>query len=460
VISRMTLRMRMILLFCVVVGIFTAGIYVAVYSTFVAGVQKTRYDRMVNRALPLILLLQYPNGAETIEKFDLRAQSFEVYDAHGHALYKSKNLGEQNLPAMPLNDHSQTVFATLPSEIGEIREAAIPIEFKGQPAWFIMAERTTSIDSIEEGFRKKFILLGTLNVLLTALLATWYVARSLKPIVLLTSEAEQLTHRISPAGGYAPSPKLPVRNPFDEVGRLATTFNVLFDRVDSVVQQLQLFVSDAAHELRTPLAILHGETQLVLSQPRTTAEYKNALITIDSELATMGRIIEGLFTLSMADAGQLNLEWDTVYLDEILEESCGIAAPLTREKAITIAKPDWHELPLHGDQTMLRRLFLILIENAIKYSPRKTTIHVDLVTVFDRPTVVIRDEGIGIAPEDLPHIFKRFYRAAPQPNDDARSGGLGLSIAEAIITAHQGTINCESTLGVGSTFTMTFPPTE
>jgi signal transduction histidine kinase len=239
---------------------------------------------------------------------------------------------------------------------------------------------------------------------------------------------------------------------------LATTFNVLFERVDSVLNQLQLFVSDAAHELRTPLAVLRGETQILLQQPHTVQEYQQTLNTIDTELATMGRIIEGLFTLSMADAGQLKIQRDKVYIDEVLEESCGIAMPLTREKGIRIDAQEWgQQQPVMGDQTMLRQLFLILIENAIKYSPSGTTIHLGLTSADDQATVTIRDEGIGIAPEHLPNIFKRFYRAAPQSNDNARSGGLGLSIAEAIIAAHQGTLKCESTVSVGSIFTVTLP---
>jgi signal transduction histidine kinase len=222
------------------------------------------------------------------------------------------------------------------------------------------------------------------------------------------------------------------------------------------VQQLQLFVSDAAHEIRTPLAILRGETQLLLAQPRGVLEYQQTLTALDGELATMGRIVEGLFTLSMADSGQLKIVGDKVYLHEILDEACGIVAPLAREKQITIETSDWKEQPLVGDQTMLRQLFLILIENAIKYSAPQTTIQVNLDIVQDQPTVTIQDQGMGIAPDDLPHVFKRFYRAAPQTSGESRSGGLGLAIAEAIITAHHGTICCQSTVGVGSIFTVSF----
>lgn len=455
-IARMTLRLRMIVMFCVVVGALMIGIYSAVYSTFATGVEVTRFDRMLDRSKPLIALLQYPGGPEMVLSFDLHSQSFEVFDQNGEPLYKSKGLGDLNLPPASFRDRSHPVFATLPSSIGSIRVAATPIEVQGKPAWFVLAERTTTIDAIEANFRRKFMILGMIIIGATALLATWYVRSSLQPIILLTKDAENLTSRISAAGPQLPSPKLRVRNPFDEVGRLATTFNVLFERLDSVLGQLRLFVSDAAHELRTPLAVLRGETQLLLSRRHSSAEYQQTLQTLDAELAAMGRIIEGLFTLSMADAGQLKLQEDDLYLDEILDESCGLAASLTREKHIQLIKMGWKEQPFRGDQVMLRQLFLILIENAVKYSPSHTTICVDLKEIGGKPTVTVADEGIGIAEEDLPHIFKRFYRAAPQPSDGARSGGLGLAIAAAIVEAHHGCIQCESTKGAGSRFTVTF----
>ncbi len=453
--AKMTLRMRMILLFCAVVGILVGGIYFVVYYMFSTGLQQTRFNRLVDRGQPLISLLQFPGGGHIIETFDLRAQYFEVFDLSGNVLYKSKRLGTTDLPRVTSASRNSITFATVPSALGSIREAIFPMRIDGKDAWFVLSEPTSQIAALEASFRTKFIVIWTLSMLLTALLATWYVARSLRPIVVLTEHAEQLTYRISRMGNEADSPKLPVANPYDEVGRLAANFNVLFERVDSAMRQLRLFVSDAAHEMRTPLAVLRGETQLVLSQPRSLTEYEHAFMIIDSELATMGRIIEGLFTLSMADAGQLTIQRDTVYLDEVLEESCGIAAPLARKKRIAIQKQPWKEHQLRGDQTMLRQLFLILMENAVKYSPPDTTITVDLKSEGGSPTVSIEDQGAGIAPEHLPHIFKRFYRAAPQ-SGETRSGGLGLAIADAIARAHDASIQCQSTLGQGSRFTIRF----
>jgi signal transduction histidine kinase len=332
----------------------------------------------------------------------------------------------------------------------------MPVTIRGQDEWFVMAEATSTIDEIEARFRRRFLFLWFGSMVFLAILARWYVNRSLRPILLLTLHAEELTGRMSASRAYSATSKLPVQNPFDEVGRLATNFNVLFDRVDSVVQQMRRFVSDAAHELRTPLAILRGETQLLLAHSRALEENQRTLLTIDSELATMGTIIEGLFTLSMADAGQLAIDRRLVHLEEVLEEACGIMASLARKKHISITLDHLQDCLFYGDQPLLRQLFLILIDNAVKYSPEYSNITVGLRVTEDECVATVRDEGSGIGEEHLPHIFKRFYRAAPQTSEEARSGGLGLAIASAIAVAHNGFITCESTLGQGSCFTITF----
>ncbi len=449
---RLTLRARMLLLFCAIVGTLLIGTYLFVYSLFETGLQQTRFERLEDRARPLVALTQYPGGIQAMEALDLHRQYFEIFDSSGRSMHRSKTLGLLDLPHDNLTERTKTVFRTVPSPVGSIREVVIPITIEGQAAWFIVSEPTSTINTIEASFRKKFLLAWIASLFFTAVLARWYVARSLRPLGVLAQNVEQLTNRISGTGEYVLTPKLPVRNLHDELGRLATNFNVLFERVDLLVTQMRRFVSDAAHELRTPLAVLHGETQLVLTHPRPAEDYVHALSVMDDELATMGRIIEGLFTLSMADAGQLMLTQDKLHLDEVLEEACGIATPLAREKRIAIHKSHWVEAELRGDQTLLRQLFLILMENAIKYSPPDTVISVGLRRAEGQLTVSIEDQGIGIPEEHLPHIFERFYRAAPQTFGHKRSGGLGLSIADAIAKAHHGSIQCESADGTGSRF--------
>jgi signal transduction histidine kinase len=251
-----------------------------------------------------------------------------------------------------------------------------------------------------------------------------------------------------------------VAAPHDELGRLAQTFNHLLKSVDSAVLQLRQFVTDASHELRTPLAVLHGETELMLSKPRSAEEYRQTLCVFDDEFKKLTRIVEGLFTLSMADAGQLHLVREPLYINEVLEEACALATSRARAKNISIVRNLNEELACTGDEAFLHELFLIFLDNAIKYSPAGTCICVTLETQDETIRVRFQDQGIGISPKHMPFIFDRFYRAAPLNSGEAQSGGLGLAIAQAIAIAQGGAIECESIVGVGSTFTVNLPLTE
>jgi two-component system, OmpR family, sensor histidine kinase CiaH len=216
-------------------------------------------------------------------------------------------------------------------------------------------------------------------------------------------------------------------------------------------------VSDSSHELRTPLSVLQGETELLLAESRSPEEYQKALRVIDTELKTLSRIVAGLFTLSMADAGQLRLGKELVYLDEVVEEACEIAVPLARPKRISIRRALDREFTVIGDETFLRELCLIFLENAVKYSPSHTQVDVSLKRAGGFAQLIFKDQGIGISEEDLPHIFERFFRAVGPDTGGAKSGGLGLAIAQAIVKAHGGSIDCQTAKGRGSKFTVRLP---
>jgi len=156
----------------------------------------------------------------------------------------------------------------------------------------------------------------------------------------------------------------------------------------------------------------------------------------------------------MADAGQLRIVPEPLYLEEVIEEACALATPLANQKQIQIERKLERDVLFHGDAPFLRQLFLVFLDNAIKYSPPATKLRVTLST-NPHPQIRFHDEGVGISKDDLPRIFERFFRAAP--SGETHSGGLGLSIAQAIVQAHHGTIECESTPGVGSVFTIRLP---
>jgi len=448
----------MMLLFCTVVGVLLAGSYLAFWGLLAHAVHTQLNRQLLETARPIISDMVSEPDAKDVNRLDLPGEFFELLDQNGHVLQQSKNLdAPMKLNGLNLAD-SQPTFGIASLENGEtVRVVLIPFQQGNQAHIFAVAIPTFGTNRVLDSFGRVALLLFPLSLLLTAGISALYVGRSLAPIKELTIHAALMAKRVTNRQGFWTP--LPVRSPHDELGRLAVTFNHLLKSVDSAVLQLRQFVTDASHELRTPLAVLHGETELLLSRPRSTEEYRQTLCVFDDEFKKLTRIVEGLFTLSMADAGQLHLIREPLYINEVLEEACALVTSRARSRGISIVRDLNQEIACTGDEAFLHQLFLIFLDNAIKYSPDGTRIRVTLECHDSMIRARFQDQGIGIANEHLPLIFNRFYRAAPLNSGEAHSGGLGLAIAQAIAIAHAGTIDCESTVGVGSTFTVILPIT-
>jgi signal transduction histidine kinase len=453
-----SLRFRMMLLFCTVVGVLLAGSYLAFWGLLSHEVSTQLNRQLVETARPIIADLMTEPSEQDVNRLDFPGEFFELLDPEGHVLQRTKSLAAPiDLKGMSPGVSRPTFGIGATSNREEVRVALIPFQQANHPRLFVVAIPTLGTNTVLENFGSVALLLFALSLLLTAGISALYVGRSLAPITALTEYAALMTKRVTNREGFwAP---LAVPSPHDELGRLAETFNRLLQGVDSAVRQLRQFVTDASHELRTPLAVLHGETQLLLSKPRSAEEYQKILCMFDDEFRKLTRIVEGLFTLSMADAGQLHLAYEPIYINEVLEEACALVTTRARTKGIVIARNLDQEMAYFGDEAFLHQLFLIFLDNAIKYSPNASTVRVTLENHAGSLRARFEDQGIGISSEHLPLIFERFYRAAPSSNGDAHSGGLGLAIAQAITRAQGGSIECESTPGAGSTFAVILPVT-
>jgi two-component system OmpR family sensor kinase len=454
-----SLRLRMMLLFCFVVGILLAGSNLGYYALLQREVH-AQLDRQLQGAAGPVLrdLISEPNSQD-INQLNLSDEYFELIDASGRVMQRSTNLQQHQLGLDQLPGHSsQTTFRTMVDKTrGTLRVCFIPFQRSAETFFLVVAMPTDDAERTLAGFRRVTLVLMSVSLLLTAIISTWYVGRSLRPIADLTNHAALMTRRVSDPQRREDWPRLPIKSPRDELGLLAGTFNELLANVDSALGQLRQFVTDASHELRTPLSILQVETELLLAEPELPEKYGKTLAVIHDELRKLSRIVDSLFTLSMADAGQLRLSTEFVYLNEVLEETCVLADQIARPKHIIIERQLGQEIPYFGDEAFLRELFLIFLENAIKYSVQNTTVCVQVEKTDGLVQVRFQDQGIGIAREHLPHIFERFYRVVQNGSGEARSGGLGLAIAQVIVRSHDGSIKCESSPGVGSTFTVDLP---
>jgi signal transduction histidine kinase len=457
----LSLRWRMMLLFCFTVGVLLLISYTAFYFA-ARSVVRIQLDHRMAEAAGLLAadLNSDPDDADIVV-MEIPSEYFETVGASGNVLALSKNLHGH---AIAWQASFRNPVTVRDSSLGRLRIFAAPVHHGSVNETLLLAMPTRDTDQILAGFRDLLFVLFPCSLLFVGAVAAWYVGRSLEPVAKLTRETSEMAERVRAAGSAAITPRAqPDDRPLtagrddDELSRLAEAFNKLFVCMEGAVGQLRQFVSDASHELRTPLSVLQGETELLLKKPRTPAEYHKALEVIDSELKKLSRIVEALFTLAIADAGQLRLARDPLYLNETLEEACVVVSARARAKGICIERQLAEEVPYTGDEAFLRQLFLIFLDNSLKYSTRAGSIRVGMAVSNGNIQVKFADQGIGIPAEHLPHIFERFYRVPQTDSTEAQSGGLGLAIAQAIVRAQGGSVECESTPGAGSTFTISLP---
>jgi signal transduction histidine kinase len=225
--------------------------------------------------------------------------------------------------------------------------------------------------------------------------------------------------------------------------------------VEQSMEQTRRFVADAAHELRTPVAILRARTEVTLAQARDTARDETALRAIEREADRLGAIVGDLLTLARADAGERPVARELLYLDDLAAEAVESARALAERKGVTLEVGSFEEARITGDPDLVRRLVLIVLDNAIKYTPRNGRIRLDITAADAKRSVVVTDTGIGIPADQLPRIFERFYRG-DAARREAEGAGLGLAIARWISDLHGARLDFSSPPG-GTRVAIEFP---
>ncbi len=287
-------------------------------------------------------------------------------------------------------------------------------------------------------------------LLLAAVGGYWLASRVLRPVERITGQARHIE-------AHGLDQRLKVERPHDEFGRLALVLNDLFERLGRAFQQQRRFLADAAHELRTPVAIVRSQTDVALQQARPADEYVRALQAIRKETEHLSAIVEDLLLMARADSAQLPVRKEEVDLVEIADECCRSLRPLAQERNLTLRWDVGSELSVCGDGRLLRRAVTNLLLNAISYTLAGGTVSVNVRGEAERAVLDVADTGIGIAQEDLPFLFDRFYRVRQQGGSGTEGSGLGLGIVKMIAGLHGGSVTVESRLGAGSTFSLAIP---
>lgn len=277
--------------------------------------------------------------------------------------------------------------------------------------------------------------------------------RAFEPLERITSEVTAITDGRSLHRRLNPD----VRS--EEFQRLTAQLNAMISRLETSFGALRRFTADASHELKTPLAVLRADIERAMHSPPGSADQLIALEEALQETTRMANLVESLLTLARADEGRFDLVRERVELEPLVRDVFETALILGEEAGLNVTMAVAQPCTVEGDATRLRQLFLNLVTNAIKYTPRGGEVELSLIRSDHEATFSVRDTGIGIAAIDLPHIFERFYRAdRVRSRMDERGGfGLGLSISQWIAQAHGGSLTAQSRLHRGSTFTVTLP---
>jgi len=273
--------------------------------------------------------------------------------------------------------------------------------------------------------------------------------KSLAPVAAMTEQAESI-------GARNLHERLEVTNSRDELGRLATVLNDLLSRLDHSFESLRQFTADASHELRTPLAIIRGEAEVALSQNRDEGEYRESLAIVQDEARRLSRMVDDMLALARAD-GQQALKVEEFYLNDLVDDCAKASQVLALAKAISVTLDNVTDIAFRGDESLIRRMILNLLDNAIKYTPSGGHVSIKLTGKDSSVELIVSDTGIGIPANATARIFERFYRIDRARSRSVGGSGLGLSIAKWVAEAHNGTIELDSRPGAGSTFTISLP---
>jgi len=380
----------------------------------------------------------------------------QLLDRSGHVGMKSLNLRNKRLPvsyeALKNASEGRITYETKVVFGESLRIITYPVKSRIKKVRNIV-QVASSLTDVEDTLRQLIFILASivpLALIIASIGGIFLANKALKPV----NEINRITQEITSKnlGLRVPRPQM-----HDELGELVETINGMIERLENSFRQIQQFTSDASHELKTPLTILKGEAELALRKERDPGEYRHYLQSSLEEINRLSRLVQDLLVLSKADTGRLTLQAVPVNLSQLVE-TCGQQSKfLGEDSEIHLELTTQPGVQVLGDPNRLKQMFYNLIENAIKYSNRSGKVVISTTHNGQYAHVAIRDNGVGIASEDIPFIFDRFYRVDKSRSREAGGTGLGLSICKWIAEIHKGRIEVESVPDVGSCFTVMLP---
>lgn len=454
----MSLRSRLVILYTVLVGgillIFGVAFYQVISVSLVAQID-SRLEEIYRIAFDI--QNNTPRALRDFERFDNQEIStdfrIQLWDRNGklEVAWPENTISPNPLDRLNLHAN-QPIFRSFYEGNDHWRVLTIPLTAGGYPAGVLqIGAILNEIDELQARLIK-VLFTGLLIAMTGAAWASWFSTRAvLEPLQAVTDTALQITRaddlsRRIPSRGISEN---------DEIGQLIAAFNQTLGRLEQLFHTQRRFLVDVGHELRTPLTVIKGNAALMR---RMGCGDEESLESIESESDRLSRLVGDLLLLAQAESGKLPLAHRPVELDTIVMEGWQQMRVLARDHvSLRIAEID--QILVCGDRDRLKQVLVNLLGNAVRYTPSGGQITLTLCKVENQACLKISDTGPGISPEDLPHIFERFYRAekARTRQRDGQGFGLGLSIAYWIVRNHAGRIEVETELGKGTTFIVWLP---
>ena len=442
----MTIRLRLTIYWAMVLGAILVVAAIAAIKLF---------ERQQFGALDAALLEEAENAADQIQRGGtasalgvLQRLSLETDIGPGRRTRivtshnEVGNFGDVHTVPPPFDPS----LPTHPAIVGNhtFRFAVVPMLYNGDIAYLQSGVQAGLVDESVNGLRNLLLLMVPIILMLCVGGGYLLAGRALRPIESVTAELDAI-------GPTNLSSRLPVPPVADEVARLTTEINSLLERLEQAAATERRFSSDAAHELRTPLAVLRTGLEVALARDRSSAENRAALGAAHREALSLCRIADELLMLSRLN-GEVMVDRQKLNLRALLSEIVGTVGPLAQSHKIKLSVSAPEDVFVNGNEGHLRRLIVNLLDNALKFTPAGGSIDVSLKSDANRAIIRVADTGEGIHPAELPHIFDRFFRGAGSPGEGS---GLGLSLCREIARAHGGEIAAANLPSGGSAFVVT-----
>lgn len=344
----------------------------------------------------------------------------------------------------------ETVYETFESTRPHLRMITMPILENGRVVSIVQVG--SSLEDFEETMNRLLIIMIIsifTSIIVTIVVGYFMAKKALRPV-------DQIRRAAVKISSSNLDERIDIKGRKDELGRLAETFNAMIARLKDSFLRVNQFSIDVSHELKTPLTILKGETELALRKDRTNEEYKQSMTSNLEEIDRMSRIIDDLLLLSKAERKDIVLNLDKVDLRDLLADVCMDMKIFGQNKGVQVVLKELADVRVTGDELKLRRMITNIVENGIKYSRPGGHVTVSSYTDNGYVCIDVQDNGIGISNDDITYIFDRFYRADRSRKRESGSG-LGLSISKWIAEVHSGIIEVESRPANGSLFKIKLP---